>query len=52
LNRHPYISFYQAKAIYELRRKKGKLHQFGELKNLPEFTEDQLKKIEPYLSFE
>jgi competence ComEA-like helix-hairpin-helix protein len=52
LNRHPYISFYQAKAIYELRRKKGKLHQFGELKNLPEFTEEQLKKIEPYLSFE
>ncbi len=52
LNRHPYISFYQAKAIYELRRKKGKLHQFDELKNLPEFTEDQLKKIEPYLSFE
>ncbi len=30
LNRHPYISFYQAKAIYELRRKKGKLHHFGE----------------------
>lgn len=52
LNKHPYINFYQAKAIYELRRKKGKLHQFGELKNLSEFTEEQLKKIEPYLSFE
>ncbi|HPC26700.1 MAG TPA: helix-hairpin-helix domain-containing protein [Paludibacteraceae bacterium] len=52
LNQHPYLNFYQAKAIYELRRKKGKLYNFKELKSMPEFSDDELEKIQPYLSFE
>ncbi|MDD4971177.1 MAG: helix-hairpin-helix domain-containing protein [Paludibacter sp.] len=52
LKSHPYLNFYQSRAIYELRRKKGKLKNINELKNLPEFTPDGLAKIEPYLSFE
>jgi len=52
LKGHPYLNFYQARAIYELRRKKGKLSTINELKALPEFTPESLAKIEPYLSFE
>ena len=52
LKGHPYLNFYQSRAIYELRRKKGKLKNINELKTLPEFTPESLAKIEPYLSFE
>lgn len=52
LKAHPYISFYQAKAIYELRRKKGKLNGINDLNNLPEFTPQTLLKIKPYLNFD
>jgi hypothetical protein len=52
LKGHPYLNFYQSRAIYELRRRKGKLKNINELKTLPEFTSESLAKIEPYLSFE
>ena len=52
LNAHPYISFYQAKAIYELRRYKGKLNSINDLKSLEELNVENLAKIEAYLSFE
>lgn len=52
LNAHPYISFYQAKALYELRRNKGKLKDIDELKGLSEFTSESISKIKPYLSFD
>ena len=52
LNAHPYLSFYQAKAIYELRRNKGKLKSVQDLKELDGLKPEQLAKIEPYLSFE
>ncbi len=52
LNAHPYINFYQAKAIYELRRQKVKLKNIQELKNLDAISPDELEKITPYLSFE
>ncbi|MDD5184135.1 MAG: helix-hairpin-helix domain-containing protein [Paludibacter sp.] len=52
LRRHPYLSFYQAKAIYELRRNRGKLNNIDDLKELSEFTSESLTRIQPYLSFE
>ncbi len=52
LNQHPYLSFYQAKAVYELRRKKGKLKSIQDLKQLEELTNVDITKIETYLSFE
>jgi len=52
LKGHPYLNFYQSKAIYELRRKKGKLKDISDLNVLPEFTPESLAKIKPYLSFE
>ena len=52
LKQHPYFSFYKAKAIYELRRKNGKLKSIQELKQLEELSREDIIKIEPYLSFE
>jgi len=49
---HPYFNFYQSKAVYELRRKKGKLRDISDLKVLSEFTPEALNKLKPYLSFE
>jgi len=49
---HPYFNFYQAKALYELRRKKGKLKDIAELKELSEFNPETIQKLKPYLSFE
>ena len=52
LRAHPYINFYQAQAIYELRRRKINLSTVDELRHLKEFSPEQISKIEPYLSFE
>ncbi len=52
LNAHPYISYYQAKAIYELRRNKGKLKSKDDLNEISEISKEDLEKIYPYLSFE
>lgn len=51
LKSHPYINFYQAKAIYELRRSEEGLKSIDELNGLPEFTPEQLTKLTPYLDF-
>ena len=52
LQRHPYISFEQAKSIYELRRKKIHLDNIEQLKRLDCFTDQQLQLLLPYLNFE
>lgn len=52
LRAHPYLNFYQAKAIYELRRKKGRLHAIRELEKLEELDSETVQKITSYLSFE
>ena len=49
---HPYINFYRAKVIYELRRKKGKLRDVNDLKESPEFTDQDLIRLKPYLNFD
>jgi DNA uptake protein ComE-like DNA-binding protein len=52
LRSHPYLNFYQAKQIYELRRKKGRLTSFQDIEKLSEMNDSVLMKIRPYLSFE
>jgi len=52
LKSHPYINFYQAKVIVELRKKKGKIRNISELVLLEEFSENDLKRLVYYLSFE
>ena len=51
LKSHPYINFYQAKAIVEMRKKKGKLENIQELYLLEEFTTEDLERIKDYLAF-
>ena len=51
LQRHPYLSFEQAKAIYELRRRKVRLSSIEALEQLDCFTPEELLRVAPYLSF-
>ena len=51
LKSHPYLNFYQAKAIVEMRKRKGKLDNIHELDLLEEFTPEDLERIKPYLAF-
>ena len=52
LRNHPYINFYQAKAIVEYRRKHGNLQSLKPLVLYEEFKETDLERIAHYLSFE
>lgn len=52
LQRHPYLSFEQAKAIYELRRRKIRLKSIEQLRVLDCLTEADLRRLQPYLHFE
>lgn len=52
LQRHPYISFRQAKAIYTLRRERFRLHDAAELTAAGILTETELLRLQPYLHFE
>ena len=52
LQRHPYIRYEQAKAIYTLRRKKVRLESIEDLRALPEMTEEEIQRVSPYLRFE
>ena len=51
LKRHPYINFYQAKAICELRKAKKKIVAIDELALLEEFSDIDIKRLTPYLNF-
>ena len=51
LRRHPYINFYQAKAICEYRRLHGPLHSLEELRFSPDFPPAQIERLKPYVSF-
>lgn len=52
LKAHPYLNFYQARQIYELRRKKGRLNSIADLSKLSELNDTTLKKIAGYLTFD
>lgn len=52
LRSHPYIDFYQARAMVEYRRKHGNLQSLKPLVLYEEFNETDLERIAHYLSFE
>ena len=49
--KHPYLSFYQAKAIFEHRRNKGELHSIEELSRLDSFKPSDIDRLRPYIEF-
>lgn len=51
LQRHPYISFTMAKAIYTLRRKYLRLRCIDELRSQPMMTDSVINRLTPYLDF-
>lgn len=48
---HPYINFEQTQAIFNLRRRKGKVDSIQELSMLDIFTSNDIQKIKPYITF-
>ncbi|GHT20266.1 hypothetical protein AGMMS4957_06650 [Bacteroidia bacterium] len=52
LRNHPYLNFYQAKAIIETRKKLGTLQGISDLQLLEEFTADDWTRVAPYLDFQ
>lgn len=52
LSKHPYLSFEEAKAIYEFRRKKIRLDSLGQLNELECVSDEAIKRIAPYLNFD
>ena len=52
LMKHPYLSFYQAKAIFEHRRNKGELHSADDLSGLEGFRQTDIDRLRPYIIFE
>ncbi|MDR0995199.1 MAG: helix-hairpin-helix domain-containing protein [Tannerella sp.] len=51
LAKHPYLSYRQSKAIYRLRKQKGRLEGWNNLILLDEFTEIDRQRLAAYLSF-
>lgn len=52
LRTHPYLTFYQAKAIVALRKREGDIKSVRQLLFLDEFSEADIERLEPYLSFD
>ena len=52
LKRHPYINYYMARAIVDYRRQQGPIHDLHDLSLLPEFPEDIIARLRPYVSYE
>ena len=52
LRAHPYLNFYQARAIIGLRKREGAICSVRQLIFLDEFTEEDLTRLAPYLSFQ
>ena len=51
LMKHPYINFYQAKAINEHRRNKGNIRSIEELSKLEGFKPTDIDRLRPYIEF-
>ena len=51
LKRHPYINYYQARAIVDYRRLHGPLESLQQLSLLPDFPSEAIQRLEPYVEF-
>ena len=51
LRRHPYINFYQARAITDYRRLHGSLRSLQELRLSKDFPPEAIIRLEPYVEF-
>ena len=51
LKHHPYINYYQAKAIVDYRRQNGPIRDLNDLRLLPDFPEEAIRRLQPYISY-
>lgn len=51
LRRHPYINFYQAKAITDYRRLHGDIKSLNELRLSKDFPDEVIRRLEPYIEY-
>lgn len=51
LRRHPYINFYQARAITDYRRLHGPLKSLDDLRLSKDFPQDAINRLTPYVEF-
>lgn len=51
LRRHPYINFYQAKAIVDYRRLHGDIKSLRDLRFSSDFTDEDIRRLEPYIAY-
>lgn len=51
LRRHPYINYYQAKAIVDYRRLYGEINDMGQLKLMKYFTPDDFERLRHYIEY-
>lgn len=51
LRRHPYINYYQAKAITDYRRLHGRIEHLDQLRFSSDFTETDIRRLTPYVTY-
>jgi len=51
LKRHPYLSYKQINALIQYRKQHGAYATLSDLKNIPLFTDEILRKLAPYFIF-
>ena len=49
--RHPYINLEQTKVIDRIKRQKGRINSWNDLRLFEEFPPEMQKKMEPYITF-
>ncbi len=51
LKRHPYINYYQAKAIMDYRRLHGPIRSLDDLRLSKDFPQEEIARLKPYLQY-
>ena len=51
LKRHPYVSYYQARAITDYRRLRGALKSLNDLSLLEDFSQEAIDRLLPYVEY-
>ena len=51
LGRHPYVGFPRARVIENYRRVHGAIRSLDELRLIPDFTDEVIQRLEPYLEY-
>ena len=51
LKRHPYLNFYQARALTDYRRLHGRIHSLDDLRLSKDFPQEAIDRLKPYVEF-